>query len=73
VTIAAPSVYHRIRWDEGGKQHVIAVGHRLFLAGAGCLALGMGLVLLLVGHALFGFAAAGGALALAAAVVAVTL
>jgi hypothetical protein len=27
--LMAPSVYHRVRWNEGGKQDVIAVGHRL--------------------------------------------
>ena len=33
VLLLAPSVYHRMRWNEGGKQDVIRVGHRLFLGG----------------------------------------
>ncbi len=39
--LMAPSVYHRIRWDEGGKADVVRVGHRLFLAGTGLLAVGL--------------------------------
>jgi len=39
--LMAPSVYHRVRWNEGGKQDVVAVGHQLFLIGTFCLALGL--------------------------------
>jgi hypothetical protein len=41
VLLMAPSVYHRMRWNEGGKEDVVHVGHRLFLAGTAALALGM--------------------------------
>src|SRR5215467_14284774 len=36
--LMAPSVYHRIRWQTGGKEDVIQIGHRLFLIGVSCLA-----------------------------------
>lgn len=39
--LMAPSVYHRIRWNEGGKEDVVRVGHALFLAGTAALALGL--------------------------------
>jgi Family of unknown function (DUF6328) len=41
VFLMAPSLYHRVRWNQGGKEDVIRVGHALFLAGTACLALGM--------------------------------
>jgi predicted membrane channel-forming protein YqfA (hemolysin III family) len=68
--LMAPSVYHRIRWNEGGKQDVIRVGHVLFLIGTGCLALGMFCALFLIGYMLFGTAAAVAAIAVAASIVA---
>jgi MFS family permease len=70
--LMAPSVYHRVRWNEGGKEDVIRVGHRLFLIGTLCLAVGLLLALFLIGHVLFGLAAAVVALALPLAVVIVT-
>jgi len=70
--LMAPSVYHRVRWNEGGKEDVIRVGHRLFLIGTLCLAVGLLLALFLIGHVLFGLAAAVVALALPLAVVVVT-
>jgi uncharacterized protein DUF6328 len=39
--LMAPSVYHRVRWHEGGKEDVVRVGHRLFLIGTAVLALGL--------------------------------
>jgi hypothetical protein len=39
--LMAPSLYHRVRWNQGGKEDVIRVGHALFLADTACLALGM--------------------------------
>jgi hypothetical protein len=56
--LMAPSVYHRIRWNRGGKSDVIAVGHKLFLAGTLCLALGMATAVFLVADVLFGIVAA---------------
>src|ERR1700761_8300054 len=35
--LMAPSVYHRIRWNEGGKEEVVRIGHALFIAGTACL------------------------------------
>jgi hypothetical protein len=28
VLLMAPSVYHRLRWNQGGKSDVVLVGHR---------------------------------------------
>jgi Family of unknown function (DUF6328) len=58
VFLMAPSVYHRIRWNEGGKEDVILVGHHLFLVGTGCLAFGMVCAVFLLGDVLFGPVAA---------------
>ena len=62
-----PTVYHRVRWREGGKEDVIRVGHRLFLAGTGCLALGLMLAVFVVSDVLFGIAAAAASFGLTAA------
>jgi len=70
--LMAPSVYHRVRWDEGGKRDVIRVGHRLFLIGTCCLALGMFCAVFLLGDVLFGVAAAAPAASVMAAIVVVT-
>ena len=67
--LMAPAVYHRVRWDEGGKQDVVIVGHRLFLIGTGCLALGLFCAVFVIGELLFGVIAAAAAAAIAAAVV----
>lgn len=56
--LMAPTVYHRMRWNQGGKSDVIATGHRLFLAGTLCLASGMAAAVLLVGDVLYGTAGA---------------
>jgi hypothetical protein len=56
--LMAPSVYHRIRWQEGGKGDVVRVGHRLFLVGTGALALGMFGAVFVFAEFLFGFVAA---------------
>jgi Family of unknown function (DUF6328) len=63
--LMAPSVYHRIRWHEGGKADVVRVGHRLFLAGTALLAVGLLCALfvvsdLLVGPVVAGVAVVGG-------------
>jgi hypothetical protein len=54
----APTVYHRIRWNSGGKQDVVRVGHRLFLTGTACLAAGMFCAIFVVSDFLFGLCAA---------------
>jgi hypothetical protein len=72
VLLMAPSVYHRIRWNEGGKEDVVRVGHRLFLAGTVCLALGLFCSVFVVGEFLFGVGAAIPAVAVLLLLVAVT-
>jgi hypothetical protein len=67
--LMAPSLHHRIRWTEGGKQDVIMVGHRLFLVGTCCLAAGLFCAVFVIGDVLFGVPAAVGATALAVGVV----
>ena len=52
--LLAPSVYHRMRWTRGGKHDVVVMGHRLFLAGTACLAVGLLLAVFLVGEFVFG-------------------
>jgi hypothetical protein len=52
--LMAPSVYHRIRWNAGGKEDVVRVGHRLFLVGTACLAIGMLCAVCVVSDFLFG-------------------
>jgi hypothetical protein len=58
VLLMAPSVYHRIRWNEGGKEDVIHVGHALFLAGTACLARGILCAVFVVADFVVGLAAA---------------
>jgi Family of unknown function (DUF6328) len=41
ILLVAPSVYHRLRWDKGGKSDVIRIGHATFLAGTAILGLGI--------------------------------
>jgi|SRR6478735_7913640 Family of unknown function (DUF6328) len=57
VVLMAPPVYHRVRWNEGGKEDVVRVGHRLFLVGTACLALGMFCSVFVVADFLYGLAA----------------
>ena len=61
--LLAPSVYHRVRWGEGGKTDVVRVGHRFFLAGTAGLTLGLLCATFVVADFLFG-----GVLAIAAVV-----
>jgi Family of unknown function (DUF6328) len=69
VFLMAPSVFHRVRWESGGKADVIEIGHRLFLVGTGCLALGLVCAAFLVGDLVYGLAAAIGGGALSTAIV----
>jgi MFS family permease len=70
--LMAPSVYHRIRWNRGGKQDVVLVGHRLFLVGTYCLALGLFFAVFVIGDVLFGLGAAAAAAGVSVAVVLAT-
>ena len=56
--LMAPSVYHRIRWQAGGKEDVIAIGHCLFLIGVSCLAAGLLCAVFVMGDLLYGGVAA---------------
>ena len=56
--LMAPSVYHRLRWGQGGKSDVVRVAHRLFLVGSTFLASGIVAAVFFVGDVLFGLAAA---------------
>jgi len=72
VLLMAPSVYHRIRWNEGGKKDVVRVGHALFLAGTASLALGMLCAVFVVADFLIDLAAAVVSVIVLLALVAVT-
>ena len=54
ILLMAPSVYHRLRWESGGKSDVIRAGHWMFLAGTTSLAVGILAAVLLVSDVLFG-------------------
>jgi hypothetical protein len=56
--LMAPSVYHRLRWHQGGKADVVRVGHVLFLVGTAALSLGIAAAVFLVMDYLYGLAAA---------------
>ena len=53
VLLMAPAVYHRVRWQRGGKGDAIVIAHRLFLLGTGCLGFGLGAVLFFVAETVF--------------------
>ena len=69
VLLMAPSVYHRLRWNRGGKSDVVQIAHRLFLAGTALLGAGVVTAVFLVGDFVFGTVAG----AVSACVVAVTV
>jgi hypothetical protein len=58
VLLMAPSVYHRMRWNRGGKSDVVNVAHCFFLVGTAFLAAGIAAAVFLVGDVLFGLIAA---------------
>src|SRR5256885_16323521 len=41
ILLIAPSSYHRLRWREGDKEHMLETSNRLAIAGTVFLALGM--------------------------------
>ena len=69
--LMALPVYHRVRWNEGGKEDVVQVGQRFFLVGTAALALGMFCAVYVVADFLFGLAAAIVSVAVLVALVAV--
>jgi hypothetical protein len=70
--LMAPSIYHRMRWERGGKEDVVRVGHQLFLIGTLCLAVGMCCAVFVIGDMIYGLAAAVSAIGVTIAIVAVT-
>ena len=70
--LMAPSVYHRMRWNEGGKQDVIRVGHVLFLIGTALLALGLLCAVFVAASFLYNLGAAIAAIVILLAIVTVT-
>ena len=69
ILLMAPSVYHRLRWQQGGKEEVIRVAHVMFLAGTAALAFGILDAIFLVADVVFGAIAGAVSAALVAAVV----
>jgi len=51
--LIAPSTYHRLRWREGDKEHMLVMANRLAIVGAGFLALGMTATVFLITDVLF--------------------
>ena len=52
--LIAPSTYHRLRWREGDKEHMLVTANRLAIAGAIFLAAGMTATVFLITDVLFG-------------------
>jgi len=65
--LIAPSTYHRLRWREGDKEHLLVTANRLAIIGAVFLAGGMAAVVFLITDVLFGNGWAALATALAGA------
>ena len=53
ILLIAPSTYHRLRWREHDKDHMLAIANRLTIAGSAFLALAMIAVVLLITDLLF--------------------
>jgi Family of unknown function (DUF6328) len=54
ILLMAPSVYHRLRWNQGGKSDVVRVAHRFFLVGTAFLGVGIAVAVFLVSDVVFG-------------------
>jgi len=66
--LIAPSAYHRLRWRQGDKQHMLETANRLTIAGTVFLALAIVGVVFLVTDFLFGVAAGVACAAVSAAI-----
>jgi hypothetical protein len=53
ILLIAPSSYHRLRWREGDKEHMLVTSNRLAIAGTAFLAIGMTAVVFLITDILF--------------------
>ena len=51
--LIAPSTYHRLRWREGDKEHMLVTANRLAIAGSVFLAAGMTATVFLITDVLF--------------------
>jgi hypothetical protein len=51
--LIAPSAYHRLRWREGDKEHLLVTSNRLAIAGTAFLAAGMAATVYLITDVLF--------------------
>jgi hypothetical protein len=58
--LIAPSAYHRLRWQQGDKQHLLYTGNRLAIAGIAFLALAMSAVVYVITSVIYSGAAAAG-------------
>jgi hypothetical protein len=56
VLLIAPSTYHRLRWREHDKEHMLVTANRLAIAGSAFLAAAMTAVVLLITDLLFSLA-----------------
>ena len=52
--LMAPSVYHRLRWRQGGKRDVVLVAHRFFICGSALLAFSIDAAVFTVSDFLYG-------------------
>ena len=66
ILFIAPSTYHRLRWRERDKEHMLQMANRLAIGGAVFLALGMTATVFLITDVLFKASAAAGVTAAAA-------
>ncbi len=53
ILLIAPSTYHRLRWRQHDKEHMLVTANRLTIAGSGFLALAIISVVLLITDLLF--------------------
>ncbi len=53
ILLISPSAYHRLRWREHDKEHMLQTANRLTIAGTGLLALAMTAVVFLITDVLF--------------------
>ena len=69
ILLIAPSAYHRLRWRQKDKEHILEFSNRVAIAGLGFLAVAISLVVFVVADVVFDAKAAGITGGLAAAAV----
>jgi len=60
VLLVAPGVYHRLRWREADKEHVLRVANLFAIAGTACMAVATAASVFLVTDIIFGIRVAAG-------------